>query len=179
MVPVSQWFSKENHPTVGTRNRCVPVRNFRALTKRVMRGQEILDLIHGMVELTRNYVKQVGRSRVEDDAIPSDFRPAADGPVLFPSLLHFAARRRSARSSGRAGDFCGLRGRLSLARSSVGPPVAARRGIADGGPRSERPLAMSGRTDGGTERWTDGGGCDVAHGDGTTSLTAKKKSANI
>ena len=81
-----------------------------------MRGVEILDLIHGMVELTRNYVKQVGGSRVEeDDAIPSDFRPAADGPVLFPSLLHFAARRRSARSSGRAGDFCGLRGRLSLA----------------------------------------------------------------
>ena len=49
-----------------------------------MRGEEILDLIHGMVELTRNDVKQVGRSRVdEDDAIPSDFRPAADGPVLF------------------------------------------------------------------------------------------------
>ena len=155
MVPVSQWFSKENHLTVGTRNRCVPVRNFRALTKRVMRGEEILDLIHGMVELTRNYVKQVGGSRVEeDDAIPSDFRPAADGPVLLPSLLHFAARRRSARSSGRAGDFCGLRGR-PLARSPVGGAACCgAAGIADGGPRSERPLAMSGRTDGRTERRT-------------------------
>ena len=81
-----------------------------------MRGEEILDLIRGKVELTRNYVKQVGGSRVEeeDDAIPSDFRPAADGPVFFPSLLHFAARRRSARSSGRAGDFCGLRAGVLL-----------------------------------------------------------------
>ena len=122
-----------------------------------MRGEEILDLIHGMVELTRNDVKQVGRSRVEeeDDAIPSDFRPAADGPVLFPSLLHFAARRRSARSSGRAGDFCGLRGR-PLARSTVGGAACCgAAGIADGGPRGERPLAMSGRTDDrGTERRT-------------------------
>ena len=146
-----------------------------------MRGEEILDLIHGMVELTRNYVKQVGRSRVEeeDDAIPSDFRPAADGPVLFPSLLHFAARRRSARSSGRAGDFCGLRGR-PLARSPVGG-AACCGAAGDRRRRSEEREAVGdvgtdGRTDGETD---DGGGCDVAHGDGTTSLTAKKKSANI
>ena len=142
-----------------------------------MRREEILDLVHAMVELTRNYVKQVGRSRVEedDDAIPSDFRPAADGPVLFPSLLHFAARRRSARSSGRAGDFCGLRGRLSLLcwAACCGAAGDRRR-------RSEEREAVGDvGTDGRRDGETDGGGCDVAHGDGTTSLTAKKKSANI
>ena len=147
--------------------------------KRVMRGEGILDLIHGKVELTRNYVKQVGGSRVvqEDDAIPSDFRPAADGPVLFPPSL----RRRAVGVRGRAAA------RVIFVASEVAPPPLVARSsgrlLRRGGDRrrrsEEREAVGDVGTDGGTDGETDGGGCDVAHGDGTTSRTARKKSANI
>ena len=144
-----------------------------------MRGEEILDLIHGMVELTRNYVKQVGRSRVEeeDDAIPSDFRPAADGPVLF--LPFFTSP-----------PAVGVRGRAAARVIFVASEVASRSLLCwaaccgAAGDRRRRcdereavgDVGTDGRRDGETD---DGGGCDVALGDGTTSLTAKEKSANI